>query len=318
MRASRKWNYTIVIKSRFGNISNYMLEELKGYGDIHFVYQDDRGFLKMKLWAHKIVYRLFDMWWNCRRKAALKETRTDISHTVIITNEAMRALCSDNLQKLQQSGIRVVALLIDPISGNYPSAIAARELIKEFSFDRIITFDPRDAENQGWTYCNTLYSQFDVKPVPIKEDLFYVGNIKDRLPLCKELLCQMEQHDVKGLLKLSGKNEQVQGLPEENVLKGYLPYPQMLQLLQSARCIFDMTQQGQSGITLRYYEAVVFNKKLLTNNPHITRLPFYDSRYMKIYESIADIDWDWVKNEEMPNYQYDGRFSPRHLLELLD
>lgn len=309
--------YTIICRTRFGNICNYMLEELNGRDDTRFVYQSNYDFSKMSPIVRKFAYKFSNFWWLIRKNVAFKQVRNGALHTVIVTNEAMCALHSADLQKLQQAGTRVVALLIDPISANYPSATAARELIKNFSFDKIITFDPRDAENHGWTYCNTLYSKFDVKKVPITKDLFYIANIKDRLHICKELLQLMEQNDVNGLLKLSCNQDQARELPAEVILREYLPYPKMLELLQSTKCIFDMTQQGQSGITLRYYEAVVFNKKLLTNNPNITRLPFYDPRYMKIYGSIADIDWQWVKGEDMPDYQYDGSFSPRKILDLL-
>lgn len=40
-----------------------------------------------------------------------------------------------------------------------------------------------------------------------------------------------------------------------------MPYEKLLMLTQLSNCIFDMTQVGQTGVTFRYYEAVVYNKK---------------------------------------------------------
>lgn len=53
-----------------------------------------------------------------------------------------------------------------------------------------------------------------------------------------------------------------------------MPYEKLLMLTQLSNCIFDMTQVGQTGVTFRYYEAVVYNKKLLTNNREIFNMPF--------------------------------------------
>lgn len=77
----------------------------------------------------------------------------------------------------------------------------------------------------------------------------------------------------------------------------------------------ENVQPGQSGVTLRYYEAIVYNKKLLTNNKFVKRLPFYNPKFMYIYEKVEDIDIEWIKKEEMVDYKYNDEFSPVKLIE---
>ncbi len=36
---------------------------------------------------------------------------------------------------------------------------------------------------------------------------------------------------------------------------------------------------------------------------------------MKVFEKPEDIDWEWVKERITVDYHYDGRFSPRHLID---
>ena len=69
--------------------------------------------------------------------------------------------------------------------------------------------------------------------------------------------------------------------------------------------------------SLRYFEAIVYNKKLLTNNPEVVELPYYDERYMRVFESIEDIDVDWVKAIEKIDYKYKGEFSPLGIIEYI-
>ena len=79
--------------------------------------------------------------------------------------------------------------------------------------------------------------------------------------------------------------------------------------------ILEVVQEGQVAPTLRPYEAVIYNRKLLTNNPNIKKFPYWDSKYMRYFSCVEDIDWKWVKDNTEVDYKYDGRFSPNKLLE---
>lgn len=64
-----------------------------------------------------------------------------------------------------------------------------------------------------------------------------------------------------------------------------------------------------------FFEAVVYNKKLLINNENIIEFPFYNSRFMRVFKKVEDIDWKWVKSKEKVDYHYDGSFSPLKFIE---
>jgi hypothetical protein len=82
-----------------------------------------------------------------------------------------------------------------------------------------------------------------------------------------------------------------------------------------AKCILDIVQEGQIALSLRPYEAVCYNRKLLTNNRTILKFPFYNPQYMQFFEKVNDIDWNWVKEDIAVDYHYNGEFSPIRLLE---
>lgn len=79
-----------------------------------------------------------------------------------------------------------------------------------------------------------------------------------------------------------------------------------------------MAGKGQKVQTVRYYEAVYYNKKLLTNNPSVRDLSFYDPRYMRYFETVDDIDFSGVKEKVPINYHYAGEFSLLHILDKRD
>ena len=97
--------------------------------------------------------------------------------------------------------------------------------------------------------------------------------------------------------------------------RGWKPYDEILAKVNASNCIIEICQKGQTGATLRYFEAVCMNKKLLTNNKNIVNFPFYNQKWMKIFSSIDDIDAEWVKTREPIDYKYNGEFSPTHLID---
>ena len=76
-------------------------------------------------------------------------------------------------------------------------------------------------------------------------------------------------------------------------------------------------QKGQNAQTLKYFEAVCFNKKLLTNNQNAKKLSFYNEKYIKIFNKFEDIDIEWIKKIEPINYNYKNEFSPMYIVEKL-
>ena len=84
-----------------------------------------------------------------------------------------------------------------------------------------------------------------------------------------------------------------------------------------ASCIFDATEKKQNGVTLRYFEAVCYNKKLITDNDFVKQLPFYNPDFIQVYDKVENIDIEWIKRDIKVDYGYDGRFSPVHFLQKL-
>ena len=75
----------------------------------------------------------------------------------------------------------------------------------------------------------------------------------------------------------------------------FIKYDVVLEETMKSNCILEMQLDVQSAATQRYYEAVCYNKKLLTNNKNVVNLPFYNPDYIHVFEKPEDIDWEWVK-----------------------
>lgn len=312
--------FFVITNDASGNLSNRMLADLSQADSVEVVVR--RGVSpRLKNSLLRLAAGAFvRLRWSVERAALLRRLQKAAKRQrvwLLVPNEACFQLMTTQLCRLKKSGVQTVLLLIDPLRGRFPSAPKVQKSLQADCWSRVLTFDPEDAAQYGFTYVNTLYSKQEFPPAETLYHLFYIGSIKDRLADCLTLLEQLQANGVKAWFKLRGTPAQTAQLPAQNRLEQPLRYEQTAALLQQADCILEMTQAGQSGVTLRYYEAVAYNKKLLTNNPNITRMPFYDARYMKIFNTPQDIDWAWVCDGETPDYGYTDQFSPLHLAAML-
>lgn len=194
------------------------------------------------------------------------------------------------------------------------------EVVREI-FDLNFTFDKKEAERLGWEYFDEFESITDISysiDYPLS-DIFFAGVVKDRLPKLLEAYKIFTDAGLKCNYYLLGVPEEEQKqLPGVEYSKHFLSYREMLYRTVNSRCILEINQGGASGYTSRFLEAVMYNKKLITNNIEIKNSKLYDSRFIQCIDDINDINTAFVKQEEEVDYQYDGEFSPIRLIEKID
>lgn len=196
----------------------------------------------------------------------------------------------------------------------------ANMLCEKKVFDRVMTFDPDDAKEFNMELCSTPYSKLSVDKTEESVQLYFCGMNSGRMYWLYLIWQNARERNVAIKYDLVGCKAFKDFFEKDTQIcfhEAYVEYPQLIREMQKASCILDITQSGQSGFTLRPYEAVVYNKKLLTNNKRIFDFQFYDERYMRYFEQIDDIDWDWLCEPVNVDYGYRGEFSPKKLLRRL-
>lgn len=183
-------------------------------------------------------------------------------------------------------------------------------------FDRMYTFDAKDAKNLGMQYCNTYYSKcLDETGIQIQNDLYFCGVADEsRHDAISSVFSDCKKNGVSLDADIKVQYGNINDFSGARSLTHFLPYKENIRRMLHARCILDIVKPGHTGLSLRIFEAVNYNRKLLTNNKSILNFPYYDSRYMQYFERIEDIDWAWVKEDVDVDYHYKNDFSPLNLL----
>ncbi len=250
-------------------------------------------------------------------------------YCMIVMDGAMKGLSSKKLNELfAKENIRGVLVLINSMDAESIAVLELKDKFKQVKWDEIYSFDPADVDKYGYTYLGTnYYSKHDLEaarkqfPDEPESTVYYTGGLKGgREELILSVFDRLQRNEISTNFNLSISGERrLQAKPFSESIHyysgGWIPYERVLSGVDQTKVILDVHQNGQTGPSLRYYEAVCYNKKLLTNNAAIKTLPYYDQRYMKVFETAEDIDLDWIRENIEVDYHYKGDFSPIYMLD---
>lgn len=222
-----------------------------------------------------------------------------------------------NFIKRKYGNVHFTLFYIDTCSRDVSTY--ANYLVENKVFDLVYTFDSLDAKNYNFYLWETPYSKLYESIPEVVYDLYFGGVEAERGNTIKQLIYNARDKHVNISMDIvtDNVNSVLINLHEHIVIRSYdnlLDYKDMLHKTLEAKCILEIVRQQQAGLTLRAYEAIVYNKKLLTNNPTILKSPYYNSNYIHYFKNIEDIDWRWVKNDVDVNYNYQNDFSPSRLI----
>ena len=219
----------------------------------------------------------------------------------------------DKLKKKNEN-LKLVLYLVDPMTGfDKPEHL---RIIQKM--DLVYSINKDDCEKYGFTYYELVYSktESDQKQTGEKADLYYLGSGEDRTEFLQKVYQRCEREHVRTSFHvLSDVRQETVGIHRH---RSTVPYEENINWIMKSNCILEVMHKDFDNPTQRYSEAVVYNKKLLTNNSKVIEFEFYNPEYMKIFHSIEDIDMDFIKSETEVNYHYQNEFSPKLLIQDID
>lgn len=146
----------------------------------------------------------------------------------------------------------------------------------------IWSFDPADCAQYGFKFYRQFIEVLTGLAPPIPQyDFAFVGRNKGREAVLLALAAKLKQQGYSVYVDL--RSDQTKGA------KANISYPLYLQQYLSARCMIDLSQAGQTGLTLRPLEAISYQRKLLTNHPQIRQEAFYDPANIWVFDEALDL-----------------------------
>lgn len=188
-------------------------------------------------------------------------------------------------------------------------------------FDGVLVYSQEDAKQYDFTYHSVGYSRIKkdlLKPCK-NYDVVFIGADKGRIDkiryaynkfVAAGLSCFFYVIMVK---KQDRKNDGI--IYADKVM----PFNEYLSYELSAKCLFELVQEGSSGRTFRMMESIINNKLLITNCSEITRTDYYNQNYVQLFDDVSEIDPMFIVNcPQVIDYHYKEEFSPLRVLDFIE
>lgn len=193
--------------------------------------------------------------------------------------------------------------------------------IKRYT-DLLISYDQTDARRYGIAYHHTIFSSVKLAPQEIYYDLYFLGRDKGRLNTLVTIAHEAQKRKMKCHFIMM-EVPQAERVEVEGIVYADEPIPYKENLLYAAKsgCLIELLQQDAQSATYRTWEAIMLNKKLLTQNQQIKADTIYDGKYVSVFKTPEDINWDFISERTQPyNWKnpYQEQISPQRLIEFIE
>lgn len=189
--------------------------------------------------------------------------------------------------------------------------------------DLIISFDKKEAKKYNFLYHPTVFSRRHISDSKkTSSDVFFIGKHKGRLNLLIDVYDKLTSLGLNCLFIIQDvpHNQRFQrsGI---RYIDASISYYDVLEYIYQTHCILEVLQPGAVGYTYRVWEAISYNKRLLTNNLSLRESSYYDDKYVSIFSDASDIDLNFFKDISNPPFEInpnEGKISPKMLINFIE
>ncbi|WP_414052812.1 hypothetical protein [Macrococcus animalis] len=229
-----------------------------------------------------------------------------IDYVLIIKGETTPKWFLQQLKKNNPS-IKTILYLWDSIE-YIPNYFVIKNEI-----DYLYSFDINDVKTYGLRHIPNFRSpKFDQNiNFNIKYDMCYVGTINfDRAYIINEILDQYKNLNFALHLYFHSKwiyllkfifNKEIRRIPRKYIKFSPLDQNEILKLYKSSKIIIDIQAPNQGGLSMRPFETMKLNRKLITTNEKIKLYSFYNNKNIEVIDrECVNINPNFITAEYEP------------------
>ncbi|MEZ9503035.1 hypothetical protein AB4154_10480 [Vibrio sp. 10N.286.51.B11] len=181
----------------------------------------------------------------------------------------------------------------------------------------LLTFDVEDSIKYEINCYQQFYIYNCVQDVGDKKDIidiFFLGLDKGRALYINRFLDSISSLDVNVEVYIPDLQINSTLSSEKSVIRDKLTYFQNIEKVSRSKVILDINKGEQVGLTLRVFESLFFQKKLITNNTKVSELPFYNENNILIIDFGLPIDISKVEifldSDHVDTSSYVSKYTP--------
>lgn len=293
----------LIIKGNYNSFERYYLKNMNIGKYDAFAYYNDRKSLSIirKIWIHcRIPYEF--IWYGNWKKNIKKYDKIIIFDSIVSTKIVYY------INKRRSSASRLIFWHWNSLNND----ILKKVYTKTIKMCEHWTFDPGDAKQYNMHLNNQFFFEQSNGLPRLKWDVYFIGRDKGRYQHLSNLWEAFNKMGVSSYISvLRDKKSDQDG---ELFIDKTKSYDDILEDIQQCKCVLELCQEGQIGLTARALEAMFFRKKLITNNLSIIEQTFYhednifllkDGWESKI-KNFLNSPFHIIDNELLYKYSFEG------------
>ena len=188
-------------------------------------------------------------------------------------------------------------------------------------FDLALTYDSGEAEKYKLEHYPLVYSHHQIPKGKNVEhcDVYFLGAAKNRLNKIIQTYEMLTKAGLKCDFYITAVNREEWRYPESIHYIDEMPYVENLQHVNESEYLLEILQEGAVGYTMRCCEAIMYDKRLITDNISVMDEPFYDKSRIICFDDANDLDVRYIADHKgAVDHEYKDDLSPIKLLEFID
>ncbi|HWK56033.1 MAG TPA: hypothetical protein VNQ80_01770 [Parapedobacter sp.] len=154
-------------------------------------------------------------------------------------------------------------------------------------FDRFFVFDPKDVRYPSMLPITNFYTNsFNVGHSKKHEsDVYYVGTyMKRRASQLEEIITKLQEYGLSVKYHICKFRKRKPSFKYLDTTPCDLTYHENLRFAFNSKILLDVPTTHHNGLSFRVFEAIGFNKKLITTNKEIKQYDFYHPNNIFVWE----------------------------------
>lgn len=291
------WNYDKHIVDALNKIGEDAFHiKIGGFKHKNIFYKIGNAFSKVFLGKNPKIQKRQEYIISCLEKSGQQDQ-------ILVINPELIAL--DYHLKIKKYSNKYICYLYDSMDR------CPVEHLLNGVFDEIYSFDKEDIKKYGFkeiTNYNYLEKQPKSDATAIKNEVLYIASFDNRLDTVFKLMEAFEKIKVSYRFIIVGKKTSLFKLKNlfSKDVKGIelrrkrIEQEGLKKLYSETNVVLDIVRENQSGLSFRIFEAMAFEKKIITNNKTVMHYNFYNPNNILIIKNEFVFDKNFFETKYEP------------------
>lgn len=195
------------------------------------------------------------------------------------------------------------------------------EYVREL-YDYVVSDVKSLAEKYGYIYYPFNPMKFpEIGDNCPKNDVFFVGADKGRLSMLLAFFELMNSFGLKCDFNIVGVPKEKQKYADIISYNNPLSYDEVLNRINSSRCVLEIVQKNLNYYTFRVSEAMLLHKKLISTNVELKNDSIFNSRILKTFSPDEPLQSDFIsfikQSADIKDYPDSSNWSFSRFIDFL-